>query len=122
FRGVRGGRNPMPLVAGVDSSTQSTKEVVVDRDTGALVREGRAPHPPGTSCDPRAWLEAYRSASDGILDGVEAISVGGQQHGMVVLDESGAPVRDALLWNDLRSAGDAEDLIGELGGAKRWVS
>ena len=35
----------MPLVAGVDSSTQSCKVVIRDAETGKLVREGRAPHP-----------------------------------------------------------------------------
>ena len=38
----------MPLVLGVDSSTQSTKVEVRDADTGALVAVGRAPHPPTT--------------------------------------------------------------------------
>ena len=51
----------------------------------------------------------------GGLDDVAALAVGGQQHGMVCLDESGAVVRDALLWNDVRSAGAAADLITELG-------
>ena len=45
-----------------------------------------------------------------------AVAVGGdEQHGMVCLDEDGAVVRDALLWNDVRSAGAAADLIAELG-------
>jgi xylulokinase len=38
----------MPLVAGVDSSTQSCKVVIRDLETGALLRHGRAPHPEGT--------------------------------------------------------------------------
>ena len=44
------------------------------------------------------------------------MAVAGQQHGMVALDESGTPVRDALLWNDTRSAGAAVELIEEMGG------
>ena len=35
------------------------------------------------------------------------MAVGGQQHGMVTLDDQGELVRDALLWNDNRSAPDA---------------
>jgi xylulokinase len=113
----------VPLVAGVDSSTQSCKVVVRDADTGALVRSGRAPHPDGTSVDPRHWWEALQTAIDaaGGLDDVEAISVGGQQHGMVALDASGAVIRDALLWNDTRSAAAALDLIEELGGPQAWA-
>lgn len=107
----------MTLVAGVDSSTQSCKVVIRDLDTGAVVRTGRASHPDGTSVDPERWWEALQTAlaeAGGLAD-VAAISVGGQQHGMVALDATGAVVRDALLWNDTRSAGAAASLIEEFG-------
>ncbi|MEO3776940.1 xylulokinase [Micromonospora sp. B11E3] len=110
----------MPLVAGFDSSTQSCKLVIRDAETGALVREGRAPHPDGTEVDPAAWwtaLEAATGAAGGLAD-VAAVSVAGQQHGMVCLDEAGRVVRPALLWNDTRSAGAADDLIAEAGGGE----
>ncbi|MFI5836374.1 xylulokinase [Micromonospora sp. NPDC051300] len=110
----------MPLVAGVDSSTQSCKVVVRDAETGALVRQGRAPHPPGTEVDPYAWWDALRAAvaeAGGLAD-VAAVSVGGQQHGMVCLDEAGEVVRPALLWNDTRSAEAARDLVEEAGGGE----
>ena len=70
-----------------------------------------------------AWLEAYQEATadPALLDGVAALAVGGQQHGMVTLDENGELVRDALLWNDNRSAPDAKDLIAELGGPTVWA-
>jgi xylulokinase len=107
----------MPLVAGVDSSTQSCKIVIADAATGAIVRQGRAAHPNGTEVAPSAWWEALQSAiaDAGGLDDVDAISVGGQQHGMVVLDADGRVIRDALLWNDTRSAQAARDLIAEVG-------
>src|SRR3954468_5784944 len=97
----------MTLVAGVDSSTQSCKVVVRNAESGALVREGRAPHPEGTEVDPAAWAAALDVAVDraGGLDDVAAVAVGGQQHGMVCLDADGEVVRPALLWNDTRSAG-----------------
>ena len=112
----------MALVAGVDSSTQSVKVVVRDADTGAWVREGRASHPDGTAVDPAAWVSALDSAMEGLLDGVEAMSIAGQQHGMVVLDEAGEVIRPALLWNDTRSATDATALVDELGGPEAWAS
>ncbi|MGY1750662.1 xylulokinase [Modestobacter sp. SYSU DS0511] len=119
----------MTLVAGVDSSTQSCKVVVRDAESGALVREGRASHPDGTEVDPAAWEAALRQAIDsaGGLGDVAAVAVGGQQHGMVCLDEAGQVVRPALLWNDTRSAGAATDLIAELGdgdgdaGRRAWA-
>ncbi len=114
---------PACLVAGVDSSTQATKVLVVDAGTGRVVRSGRAPHPDGTEVDPEAWWAAYRSATgDGLLDDVAAIGVAAQQHGMVALDERGEVVRPALLWNDTRSAGAAGDLVAELGGPRAWAS
>ncbi|WP_433676436.1 xylulokinase [Microbacterium gorillae] len=105
------------LVAGIDSSTQSCKVVVVDAATGEVVRQGRAAHPDGTEVDPAHWWRALIEAiadAGGVSD-VAAVSVGGQQHGMVVLDANCEVIRPALLWNDTRSAGAAEELIGEFG-------
>ncbi|GAA3709641.1 xylulokinase [Zhihengliuella alba] len=106
------------LVAGIDSSTQSTKVLLVDAETGDVVDEGRAPHPDGTEVDPRAWITALDRAGEGLLERASAVAVGGQQHGMVALDENDDVVRDALLWNDTCSAQAAEDLIAELGGPR----
>ncbi len=106
----------MTLVLGIDSSTQSTKAVLVDAADGRVVDERSAPHPAGTEVDPRAWLAAVDHATDGLLERADAVAVGGQQHGMVALGEDGEPVRDALLWNDTRSAGTARDLVEEMGG------
>src|SRR5690606_34603195 len=85
-----------------------------------VARSGRAPHPDGTEVSPAAWWDALLEAvSDaGGLDDVSAISIAGQQHGMVVLDAEGRVIRDALLWNDTRSAGAAVDLIAEFGAAE----
>ncbi len=110
----------MALVAGVDSSTQSVKVVIRDAESGALIREGRAPHPDGTEVDPQSWWSALQEAlkAAGGLDGVAAISVGGQQHGLVALDSAGEIIRPALLWNDTRSASAANDLNHEIGGGQ----
>jgi FGGY family of carbohydrate kinases, N-terminal domain len=61
--------------------------------------------------DIQAALERYR----------EGLDLLAQQHGMVCVDEAGAVVRPALLWNDTRSAQAATDLIGELGGPQAWA-
>ena len=106
----------MALVMGVDSSTQSCKVVMVDA-AGIVVREGRAAHPDGTEVDPERWWKALQAAiaAAGGMDDVDAWAIGGQQHGMVVLDAEGRVIRPALLWNDTRSAGAARDLIAEFG-------
>ncbi|HEX4058693.1 MAG TPA: xylulokinase [Galbitalea sp.] len=110
----------MTLVAGVDSSTQSCKVVIRDLESGAVVRAGRAGHPDGTEVDPNLWWDALLAAiaDAGGLTDVAAISIAGQQHGMVVLDASGRVIRPALLWNDTRSAVAARDLIAEVGAAE----
>ena len=106
------------LIAGVDSSTQSVKIVIRQAESGELVRQGRAVHPDGTEVDPTHWKSAFDSAvkDAGGIDDVAAISIGGQQHGMVALDENGAVIRPALLWNDTRSASQAHSLNSEIGG------
>ena len=106
------------LTAGVDSSTQSVKVVIRNAETGELVRHARASHPDGTEVDPAHWESALDKAiaDAGGLDDVSAISIGGQQHGMVTLDSSGEVIRPALLWNDTRSAQSARDLNAEMGG------
>src|SRR4051812_50185978 len=97
------------LVGGVDSSTQSCKVLVVDADTGRVVREGRAAHPEGTEVDPQAWESALREAAEsaGGLDDVAAGSGGGQQHGMVALGDGGRGVRRGPALEDNPAGGGA---------------
>ncbi|GLW47088.1 xylulose kinase [Streptomyces sp. NBRC 14336] len=117
-----------PLVVGVDTSTQSTKALVVDAATGRVVASGQAPHTvssgAGRESDPRQWwdalCEALRQCGEAAREAA-AVSIGGQQHGLVTLDERGEPVRPALLWNDVRSAPQARSLVDELGGPKAWA-
>jgi xylulokinase len=99
----------MARVAGVDSSTQSVKIVVRDSESGELLAQASRPHPDGTEVDPQQWLDALHAviAEIGGLESLDAISIGGQQHGMVLLDSDGEVIRPALLWNDTRSAAQA---------------
>ncbi len=111
------------LVAGVDSSTQSCKVVICEAATGQIVRSASSPHPDGTEVDPELWWDALQRtvAMAGGFGDVSAVSVGAQQHGMVCLDSAGQVIRDALLWNDIRSAEAADQLIDELGGPATWA-
>ncbi|MEJ7763834.1 MAG: FGGY family carbohydrate kinase [Thermomicrobiales bacterium] len=111
-----------PVVIGIDSSTQSTKAIAVEVATGQVVGEGRAPHAGTDTQDPASWWAALSQAvSQAVGSGsghgngltVEAISVGGQQHGLVTLDAGGEPVVPASLWNNVAAAPDAERLNGE---------
>jgi xylulokinase len=121
----------VPLVVGVDSSTSACKVEVRDADTGLLVASGAARHPtttpPRSEQHPDAWWSAFEAActAAGVPDRHRpaAIAVAGQQHGMVVLDRSGAVLRPAKLWNDTESAADAEALVDALpDGAAAWAA
>lgn len=112
---------PPTVVVGIDSSTQSTKVVRVDAATGEVISIRSERHPDGTAVNPERWWEALVAAGGTELHDVAAIAVSGQQHGMVALDGDGTPVFDALLWNDTRSAPQAERLTAELG-ANTWAA
>jgi xylulokinase len=112
----------MSLVAGVDSSTQSTKVLLCRAEDGTVVESASAPHPDGTECHPDRWWEALTSAGLGLLEQADAIGVAAQQHGMVVLDEAGEVIRPAMLWNDVKSAPQAAALVAEFGGPEEWAA
>lgn len=118
----------MPLVAGVDSSTQSTKVELRDLESGAVVATGKAGHPatepPRSEQDPRDWwdaLVAAFAACGDVRTDVAAVAVAGQQHGLVTLDADGVPLRPAKLWNDTESAPQADALVEALG-ADAWAA
>ena len=105
------------LVAGVDSSTQSSTVVLRRLTDGKVVGEARAPHPsttpPRSEQDPASWWYALMDALKQLqlqLDQVAAISVGGQGHGLVLLGEDDIALRPAKLWNDTEAAPDAARL------------
>src|SRR5262245_24947819 len=116
----------MPTVLGVDSSTQACKVEIRDADSGELLAQGRAPHPattpPRSEQDPSRWWDALLDAmrQTGATE-VDAIAIAGQQHGMVVLDDTGEPVRAAKLWNDTESTADAQWLLQQLAGPQAWA-
>ena len=112
----------MDLVAGVDSSTQSTKVLLCRAEDGTVVGSASAPHPAGTECPPDRWWEALTAAGRELLERAAAVGVAAQQHGMVVLDDSGAVIRDAMLWNDVKSAPQAAALVSEFGGPAEWAA
>jgi xylulokinase len=105
------------LVAGVDSSTQSSTVVLRQLADGKIVGEARAPHPPTTpplsEQDPASWWSALMVALKQLqlqLERIAAISVGGQGHGLVLLGKDNVALRPAKLWNDTEPAPDAARL------------
>ena len=112
----------MPLVLGVDSSTQATRVELRDSDDGKVFGSGRAEHPPAhpprSEQDPMEWWQALveaRHDAGGAL-GVGAVAVAAQQHGLVVVDDAAKVIRPAKLWNDTEAERDAAKLVDALGG------
>ena len=114
------GRIVMPLVAGIDSSTQACTIVLRDADSGRIVASAESPHPratpPVSEQAPEAWWEALCLAARQLdLSDVVAVSIDGQGHGLVPLDAAGRVIRPAKLWNDTTSTVEARELVAMLG-------
>lgn len=111
-------------VAGIDCSTQATKVVVVEVATGRIAAEGRGPHEVHfgegnvAETDPEVWWNALADAvhQTGFGERIDALAIGGQQHGLVVTDDRGNPLRPAMLWCDLRASKEADEFVDALGG------
>ena len=99
-----------PAWLGVDLGTSSLKVIAVGEDGSALAELEVAlplerPTPHEAEADPRAWTRAVDALVLPMSDtyDVRAVGVTGQMHGTVLVDESGDPVRLAILWPDSRA-------------------
>lgn len=115
------------MYLGIDCGTQGTKALLIDKN-GRPIGRGYARHQlieretGAREQEPRWWIEALRDAvrqalSQAPESKVLALGVSGQQHGLVVLDESMQVIRPAKLWNDTETAPQNAELIARLGGA-----
>src|SRR3989442_6288106 len=119
---------------GVDCGTQSTKVLVVDAATEAILGLGRAAHALVERADgtreqnPDWWVAALQIAARAALAsagaGVEVAGIGvsGQQHGLVCLDATDRPVRPAKLWNDTTTVRECEQLLEAVGGVQAAIA
>jgi xylulokinase len=113
------------MYLGIDCGTQGTKALLVGAD-GTVYGRGYAKHAlieranGAREQEPQWWIDALRaSVVEAVADrGAEvvALSVSGQQHGLVVLDEHKQVIRPAKLWNDTETAAQNAELIERLGG------
>jgi len=132
--------------AGIDSSTQSTKLIVVDLDDASIPfndsvsYDRHLPHyktkngvvqglAEGVSeSDPRMWIEALEilferlKSSNVPQERIRAISVSGQQHGLVSLDAEGRLTRPrSKLWNDFSTEEECALLTEAVGGLDAMI-
>src|SRR5690349_3790724 len=119
------------LFAGFDVGTQGLKGLIVDASARRVVARASAAYglipdlPDGAAEQhPDTWIRALGSVARELFSapGVDAarlagIGVSGQQHGLVVLDGAGRPLRAAKLWCDTSTAEEARELSARLGRA-----
>lgn len=101
------------VVLGVDSSTQSTKVIALDLESGRVLAEARAPHSGASTQHPSEWWSALVAATRQVAANafdIRGIAIDGQQHGLVTLDAGGEVVRPASLWNNVEAAAEADRL------------
>ncbi|MGV6988258.1 xylulokinase [Testudinibacter sp. P80/BLE/0925] len=119
------------MYAGVDCGTQSTKVILIDTEMGEILGLGSAPHQLISESNgkreqqPEWWISAFQQAFSNAIknagitpEKIHAISISGQQHGLVVLDKVGNPLCPAKLWCDTETNDENEALLTALGGAE----
>ena len=118
-------------VLGIDLGTSSVKTVLVsvdgDASTAPVVAEAQRsltvqrPAPGWSEQDPEAWWDACLATLDELVSrhpsemaDVGGIGLSGQMHGATLLDDRNAVLRPAILWNDVRSAAECDELIANV--------
>ncbi len=123
----------MSYYLGIDIGTSGTKTLLVD-STGSVIAEANAEYPlhqpkPGwTEQDPEDWWNATVKTVRAVMKkskvkpgDVKSIGLSGQMHGSVFLDKQDKVIRNALLWNDQRTAEQCEEITSAAGGRKSLI-
>lgn len=120
---------PGELYAGFDVGTQGLKGLLTDAAAGRVIARASATYGlieglPAGHCEqhPDTWIAALADVARRLFraPGVDpaqlaGIGVGGQQHGLVVVDAADRPLRAAKLWCDTATTAEALELSSQLG-------
>ena len=111
----------MEVALGLDLGTSGVRVLAVDADGKVVAETNRnypllTPRPGWTEQRPSDWSRETLAALKEMAGEVSShtvlgLGLSGQMHGMVPLDAHGEPVRNALLWNDQRTAGAVEEML-----------
>ena len=122
----------MTYFLGIDTSTTSSKALLID-EQGNVVAIASNPHtlqtpkPLWSEQNPHEWWDAVAASIRSVLDqagvsgeGVAAIGLTGQMHGLVLLDDVGQVLRPAILWNDQRTQSQCDE-IHQIVGKEKFI-
>lgn len=122
----------MPYLMGLDISTTGAKALIID-EAGAVIAVANTPQPISqpqplwSEQHPADWWDGISAsirqalADSGLSgDDISAIGLTGQMHGLVLLDEHGAVLRPAILWNDQRTQAQCDEMTARVG-ARRLI-
>jgi xylulokinase len=117
----------MKYVIGVDLGTSAVKILLVNQN-GEVCHEVSKSYPliieksSYSEQNPEEWVEKTKAGLveliqqfDGDVNDIEGISFSGQMHGLVLLDENNAVVRNAILWNDTRTTKQCQEIYDVIG-------
>lgn len=120
-----------PYLLGYDIGSSSIKASLLDAGTGALVASASSPDreleiiakgPGWAEQDPAIWWEHAVKATAGIragggvdLDGVAAVGISYQMHGLVIVDHDHRPLRPAIIWCDSRAVSIGDQAFRDIG-------
>jgi xylulokinase len=119
------------IYLGIDCGTQSLKVLAWSPDQGVVGTASRAYDlipglPPGhKEQHPADWLrvldECMLELKAAIsMNGVRAVGVSGQQHGLVLLDGQDEVIRPAKLWNDTSTEPQCRRIMDAMGGSQAY--
>ena len=117
----------MSYVLGIDLGTSSLKGLLVS-EIGDVIATSSSDYPlfstrPGYSeKNPHDWIKAIENVINDLLSEfpemkkeLKGISISGQMHSLVLLDKDNEIIRPAILWNDVRTTKQCEDIMNCMG-------
>ena len=120
----------MGILLGIDLGTSAVKVLAIDEDGTSLaaVNESYPLHQPRAGWseqDPADWWTGVKTALRKITSNpgvnpaeIAALSISGQMHGSVFLDDKNDVIRPPLLWNDTRTFQQCRDITAKIGEEK----
>src|SRR5262247_2571207 len=112
----------MAYLIGIDGGTESIRAIVFDLDgrpkgSHASPYQTQFPKPSWAEQDPQDWWRGLGEAVRGAVkaagisaDQVLALAVDTTCCSVVAVDDTGKPLRPAMIWMDVRSAAEAADV------------